>query len=402
MAALCGIPNGEYVRLVDVLSTVKLNSEPVQKAHRVILNAPPNAKHDEFIASSNAQRIDQKLLDRFAQLTGRKPHRYLRRGIVFSHRDLHLILDRYQSGLPIYLFTGRGPSSDSLHLGHSIPFEFTKWLQETLGAKLILMLTDDMKILHDKDLPIQHVRKYDIANATDILAFGFDLPKTFMFSNMDYVGGAFYQNIISIARHITVSSIKEALGFTDDDNVGMFYCCSTQSAGCFASSFPGILTANKSSLRTIPCLIPCSYDIDGYFAEVRKHAGKMGELPPSFLYSSLLPSLQGGGQKMSASVKTSAIYLTDEPDVVREKIHAAFPIGQNSMDVALEWLRFFLEDDEELATIQRKHHAHQLLSVELREILVEVIIETVTRFKTNRQQISNDVLKAFMTPRLLE
>ncbi|KID82762.1 tryptophanyl-tRNA synthetase [Metarhizium guizhouense ARSEF 977] len=402
MAASRGTPNGAYVRLVDVLSTTKLNGAPLAKADRAILNAPTNAKHDDFIETSHAQRVDQQLLDRFTQLTGRKPHRYLRRGIVFAHRDLHLILDRYESGLPIYLFTGRGPSSDSLHLGHSIPFEFTQWLQETLGAKLILMLTDDMKILHDKDLPIQDVRKYDIANATDILAFGFDLSKTFMFSNMDYIGGAFYQNIISIARHITVRSIKEALGFTDDHNVGMFYCCSTQSAGCFASSFPGILVADKASLRSIPCLIPCSYDIDGYFAEVRKHASKIGELAPSFLYSSLLPSLQGADQKMSASVKTSAIYLTDEDDVVREKIIAAFPIGQKSMDVALEWLRFFLEDDEELATIQTKHRAHQLLSIELREILTDVIIKTVRKFKTNRQGISNDVLRAFMTPRLLE
>lgn len=126
MATLNGTHNGAYVRLVDVLSKTKLNGAPLQKADRAILNAPPNAKHEEFIATSNAQWIDQRLLDRFTQLTGRKPHRYLRRGIVFSHRDLNVILDRYESGLPVYLFTGRGPSSDSLHLGHSIPFEFTQ------------------------------------------------------------------------------------------------------------------------------------------------------------------------------------------------------------------------------------------------------------------------------------
>lgn len=50
----------------------------------------------------------------------------MRRGIVFSHRDLNLILDRYEKGQPFYLYTGRGPSSDSMHVGHTIPFEFTK------------------------------------------------------------------------------------------------------------------------------------------------------------------------------------------------------------------------------------------------------------------------------------
>ena len=264
------------------------------------------------------------------------------------------------------------------------------------------MLTDDMKILHDKKLAITDVRKYDIANAKDILAFGFDLSKTFMFSNMDFVGGAFYQNIISIARHITVRSIKEDLGFTDDQNVGMFYCCSTQSAGCFSSSFPGILGADAASLKEIPCLIPCSYDISGYFAEVRRHAEDIGEQKPSFLYSSLLPSLKGGDGKMSASISSSAIYLADDEDAIREKIREAFPAGQNSMDVAFDWLRFFLEDDEELAAVHAKHQAHQLLNIELRDILTEAILKVVRKFKASREGISNEVLKDFMTPRLLQ
>jgi tryptophanyl-tRNA synthetase len=70
------------------------------------------------------------LLERFERVTGKKPHRFLRRGIVFSHRDLDVILDRYEKGEPFFLYTGRGPSSDSMHVGHSIPFEFTKYVFE--------------------------------------------------------------------------------------------------------------------------------------------------------------------------------------------------------------------------------------------------------------------------------
>lgn len=72
----------------------------------------------------------KKILDedmaRFEKVTGHKPHRFIRRGIVFSHRDLNLILDRYEKGEPFFLYTGRGPSSDSMHIGHTVPFEFTK------------------------------------------------------------------------------------------------------------------------------------------------------------------------------------------------------------------------------------------------------------------------------------
>lgn len=42
---------------------------------------------------------------------------------------LSQLLDLYEAGKKFYLYTGRGPSSDSLHLGHLIPFHFTKYLQ---------------------------------------------------------------------------------------------------------------------------------------------------------------------------------------------------------------------------------------------------------------------------------
>lgn len=41
-------------------------------------------------------------------------------------RDLNEILDLYEKGEKFYLYTGRGPSSEALHLGHLIPFMFTK------------------------------------------------------------------------------------------------------------------------------------------------------------------------------------------------------------------------------------------------------------------------------------
>jgi tryptophanyl-tRNA synthetase len=88
--------------------------------------------YDKLIVTFGSKKIDAALLERFERVTGHKPHRLLRRGQVFSHRDLDNILDRYEKGTPFYLYTGRGPSSDSMHVGHSIPFSFTKWVAQTL------------------------------------------------------------------------------------------------------------------------------------------------------------------------------------------------------------------------------------------------------------------------------
>lgn len=40
------------------------------------------------------------------------------------------------------MYTGRGPSSDALHLGHTIPFSFTKWLQDVFDVPLGMWLAN--------------------------------------------------------------------------------------------------------------------------------------------------------------------------------------------------------------------------------------------------------------------
>jgi tryptophanyl-tRNA synthetase len=105
----------------------------------------------KLVADFGTRLIDEALLERFERVVGVKPHHYLRRGIVFSHRDLGLILDRYEKKEPFFLYTGRGPSSDSMHIGHVVPFTLTKWLSDVLDAPLVIMLTDGgygRKLLH--------------------------------------------------------------------------------------------------------------------------------------------------------------------------------------------------------------------------------------------------------------
>jgi tryptophanyl-tRNA synthetase len=42
--------------------------------------------------------MPQDLVSRIERITGRKCHRFLRRGLFFSHRDLTQLLDLYESG----------------------------------------------------------------------------------------------------------------------------------------------------------------------------------------------------------------------------------------------------------------------------------------------------------------
>ena len=73
-------------------------------------------------------KMTDELINKIETLTGEKAHRFIRRGIVFCHRDLDVCLNGYEKMKPFYLYTGRGPSAESLHLGHTVPFMFTQYL----------------------------------------------------------------------------------------------------------------------------------------------------------------------------------------------------------------------------------------------------------------------------------
>lgn len=114
-----------------------------------------NIDYDRLVEQFGSQRITEDIIQRMERLTGKKPHRFLRRGIFFSHRDMNQILDLYEQGKKFYLYTGRGPSSDSLHLGHIVPFQFTKWLQDTFNCPLVIQLTDDEKFIFKQGLNLE-------------------------------------------------------------------------------------------------------------------------------------------------------------------------------------------------------------------------------------------------------
>jgi tryptophanyl-tRNA synthetase len=118
--------------------------------------------YNKLIDNFGCQRIHPDLIARMERLTGKVPHRFLRRGIFFSHRDLEHLLDLYEKGKKFYLYTGRGPSSEALHLGHLIPFQFTKWLQDTFDCPLVIQLTDDEKFLFKPDLTLEECHRFGI------------------------------------------------------------------------------------------------------------------------------------------------------------------------------------------------------------------------------------------------
>lgn len=96
-----------------------------------------------------------------------------------------------------------------------VDLTYYRWLQEVFDAPLVIMLTDDEKFLHSPKLKVEDVKRFTRQNAKDIIAVGFDVKKTFIFADFDYVKGALYENAIQIARRTTINQIKGTFGFDD-------------------------------------------------------------------------------------------------------------------------------------------------------------------------------------------
>lgn len=205
---------------------------------------------------------------------------------------------------------------------------FTKWLQDALKCPLVIQLTDDEKALW-RSLDVEEACRLAQENIKDIIAVGFDPASTFIFTNFEYMGGAFYKNVVRIQRAVTLNQVRGIFGFGDSDAIGRIAFPAVQAAPSFCDSFPHIFGA----ARGIACLIPCAIDQDPYFRMTRDVAPRVGHAKPALIESRFFPALQGESGKMSASDPTSAIFVTDAPKQIKTKINKyAFSGGRATVE----------------------------------------------------------------------
>ena len=275
--------------------------------------------YSKLMALFGTQPINDAILARFKKLAGSIPL-MLRRQVFFSHRDLNWILDRYEAGEKFVLYTGRGPSGHT-HLGHLMPWIFTKYLQDAFGADLYFQMTDDEKFLQKDELNANATRSFSYDNALDLIALGFDPKKTRIFLDTEYAR-TLYPIALEVAKRVTFSAARAVFGFDASTNIGMVFFTSMQSAPAF---LPTIFAG-----RNVPVLIPCAIDQDPHFRITRDVAPKLGYYKPALVHSRFFPSLLGL-DKMSASLPETSIFTTDSLEEARMKIANAFTGGRTTV-----------------------------------------------------------------------
>jgi tryptophanyl-tRNA synthetase len=320
-------------------------------------------------------------------------HVLIRRNFFFAHRELDVALEELKKG-EVFVYTGRGPSGP-MHVGHLVPFLLALDLQQRYGVPVIIEMTDDEKFAVKRDITWDEVEHWTHENVLDIIALGFDPDNTFIFRDSEYVRHV-YPLLLRIGKHINWSTAKAVFGFKGDTNVSLIFYPTYQLAPTFF--FPG-----KRAL------IPCAIDQDPYWRLQHDVAHKFKAKKAAIIHSKFLPPLTGLEGKMSSSSPDTSVWLSDPPAVVRRKIFKyAFSGGQPTVelhrklggnpdvDVSFQWLKVFLEpDDQRLARIEQAYRSGEMLSGELKSVVIEKLNALLERLRENRERM-RDAVKDFM------
>jgi tryptophanyl-tRNA synthetase len=340
--------------------------------------------YDRLIKDFGTRPITGQLEKRLEGILGDAAY-LVRRHIFFSHRDLDLALDDYSKGKGLFLYTGRGPSGP-MHIGHIISFYFTKWLQDKFDTTVYIQITDDEKFLEEKrNLTYEDTQKWAQDNILEIAAVGFDPDKTFILQDTEFIGHA-YPLILKIARKVNYSLAKSVFGFNGETNIGFSFYPSIQ-------VLPSLLEKRR-------CLIPSAIDQDPYWRIQRDIAESMGYNKAAAVHSKFLPPLTGIKDKMSSSKPETAIYLSDDDKIVRNKVYRyAFSGGQATkeehrkkggdpdVDVPFQWLYMFFEpDDKKIEQIRAEYKSGRMLTGDLKDILIEKVTTFLNEHRNRKEK----------------
>jgi tryptophanyl-tRNA synthetase len=351
--------------------------------------------YNKLIQKFGTQPLTKELLERLRKHTG-KLHLQIQRKLFFSHRDLDWILDQYEAGQKFVLYTGRGPSGP-VHLGHIVPWIFTKHLQDVFDAKLYFQMTDDEKFLLHPEFTVEKSLSLMYDNSLDVIAMGFDPKKTIIISDFKNIK-VLYDIAIRVAKHVTFSTVKAVFGFEGSSNIGIIFFPALQAAPCFVESD---LTG-----KNVPCLIPAAIDQDPYWRVTRDIAQKLGYYKPAQIHCRFLPGLGKGG-KMSASLPETCIFTTDPPEAAEKKIWNAFTggkptkkeqrgLGGDPFICTIYYYFYYLfeENDQKIAELERECKSGEIICGDCKNILAEKVKKFLREHQKKREK-ARDIVDEF-------
>lgn len=275
----------------------------------------------------------QKLLDRFGIESFEKfrtmfdENRYIRRGIIFGHRDFDKIVNAIEKKKPYAMMTGLMPSG-KFHLGHKMVADEIVWFQKQ-GAQIYVCAADVESYLM-RDVSFDEARKTAVEEyLLNYIALGLKPEGVTFWFQSDYTN-KYYRLRDMAAKRVTFNEMKAVYG---DLTPGKIVSVLAQVADILHPQL-------KELGGPKPVVVPVGADQDPHIRVTRDIASRLNAkrkkssefkcIPPSATYHKFMQGLNGG--KMSSSDPKSFIGLTESVQSAKKKIVIAQTGGRATVD----------------------------------------------------------------------
>jgi tryptophanyl-tRNA synthetase len=347
------------------------------------------------LLDSNKKLVTEFGATEFNKLTNIPNFRTFQNNLFYSHRNFDTFYTNLLNGQKSAIVSGLNPSG-KLHLGHKVVFDTCLFFQREYNLKVIIPLSDDESYVSGRVETRIDAISHAVHLIKGLLAYGFEPELTKVVLDFNYP--EIFNLAINLSRKINISKIKGVYGYTESNNIGLYFYPAVQAAHV-------ILPEDKYGITNT--LVPIGPDEDPHLILGRDMAEAMNYSKPSVIHVKFMPDINL--EKMSKSRPDGVIYLTDNSEDVIAKIKRAFSGGGKTLeehrkfggnpeeDVAMIYLTSYFLNKEEGEDIKKNYREGKLTSREVKEKLLSYLIPFLENFNKSFSNVNEiDFIKILM------
>ncbi len=315
------------------------------------------------------------------------PSMYMRRNVIFGHRDFERILNAMKNHEEFAVMSGIKPTGE-FHLGTLMTAREVIYFQQQ-GAKAFYCIAD-IEAYEDNKIPFEKSEKYAAGNIADLLALGFNPKKGYIYRQSKE------QRVKDLAiifgRAATLATMKAIYG---ERHIGLYLAALIQAGDI-------LMPQLKDFDGPKPTVVPVGVDQDPHLRFTRDLAcrfrRKYGFVLPSSTVHKIMKGLDGS-PKMSKRNPMSYFTLHEKPETIAKKISNAFTGGKPTVKEQREsggipeicpvyelCMYQFEEDDKEIIKVYNDCKTGKLLCGEHKQKAIESVLNFVKEHQRKRKK----------------
>ena len=316
-----------------------------------------------------------------------EPNMFMRRGIIFGHRDFERIVKAIKNNGEFAVLSGIKPTGE-FHLGTLMTAREIIYFQKQ-GAKTFYCVAD-VEAYEDNNIPLEKSGKIAVGNIADVLALGLDPKKAYIYRQSKEMRVRDFALIF--ARKVTLATMKAIYG---ERNIGLYVSALIQAGDI-------LLPQHEDFGGPKPTVVPVGIDQDPHLRFTRdlaqKFKGKYRFVLPSSTYHKLIKGLDGS-PKMSKRNPMSYFTLHEPPEMIAKKISNAFTGGRPTVKEQRELggipeicsvyainMFHFMENDEEVIKLYNDCKSGNIICGECKQRTIEIVLRFIRNLEEKRKK----------------